>query len=95
MKKLLIGALAGAAIGVVVYKMAKDGKFDDLYDDASELAGKTKDKAEYYANRTNRKMKVAKRKLDRKVDDLIEKVDDLKGSLQEKMNSNKSEEAKA
>ena len=88
MKKLLIGAIAGAALGIVVYKMAKDGKFDDLYDDVDEFAGKAKDKAEYYANRTSRRMKVAKRQLDRK-------VDDLKDAIQEKAHAKKLEESKA
>ncbi|MFV0469760.1 MAG: YtxH domain-containing protein [Dysgonomonas sp.] len=87
MKKVLIGAIAGAAISLVIYKLAKDGKFDNLCDDVEDFAGKTKDKAEYYANRTSRKAKVAKRNLSRK-------VDDLKETIQEKLHNDKLAEAK-
>lgn len=87
MKKLLIGAIAGAAITLVVYKLAKDGKLDDICDDIDDFAGKAKrkikdeteealDKAEYYKDRTSRKMKVAKRKIDRRIDDLKDTIND-------------------
>ncbi|MDH6355737.1 hypothetical protein M2132_002083 [Dysgonomonas sp. PH5-45] len=85
MKKLLIGAVAGAAITLVVYKLAKDGKLDGLCENASDFAGKAKrkikdqtdlaiNKAEYYTDRTGRRMKVAKRSLDRKFDELSDIV---------------------
>lgn len=42
MKSLLIGMTIGVAIGYIVRKMEDEGKFDQLHDEVSGLADKTK-----------------------------------------------------
>ncbi|MCD8186541.1 MAG: hypothetical protein LUD68_08920 [Rikenellaceae bacterium] len=42
MKKVLFGAILGAAAATVLMKMNEQGKFDCLYDEANKLIDKTK-----------------------------------------------------
>ncbi|MCC8171196.1 MAG: hypothetical protein LIP00_05295 [Parabacteroides sp.] len=44
MKGLFLGLAAGIAAGYVVRKMADEGKFDQVCDEAHEFAGKAKEK---------------------------------------------------
>lgn len=44
MKGLFLGLAAGIAAGYAVRKMADEGKFDKVCDDAHEFAGKAKQK---------------------------------------------------
>ncbi|WP_106831376.1 YtxH domain-containing protein [Parabacteroides pacaensis] len=44
MKGLILGIAAGVAAGYYVRKMADEGKFDKVYGEAHEFAGKAKQK---------------------------------------------------
>lgn len=44
MKGLILGMAAGVAAGYFVRKMADEGKFDHMCDEAHDLAGKAKEK---------------------------------------------------
>lgn len=42
MKKILLGIVAGSALAYLAYRLAEEGKFDGLCDDANRILGKTK-----------------------------------------------------
>lgn len=75
MKGLILGIAAGVAAGYYARKMADEGKFDKMYGEAHELAGKAKqkvkdvvetgkDKAEYLAGQAKHAMNKGEEHLD-------------------------------
>jgi len=44
MKKILLGIVAGSALAYLAYRLAEEGKFDGLCDDANRIMGRTKKK---------------------------------------------------
>jgi ElaB/YqjD/DUF883 family membrane-anchored ribosome-binding protein len=74
MKKVLIGAAVGLAVGAVVYKLYREGKLDGFCDDMGRLADKTKrnlknavdvgkNQAEYIKDRVEHEFQAGKERL--------------------------------
>jgi hypothetical protein len=74
MKKLLIGAVAGATITLLLQKWEREGKLDKWSENIEDFLNRNLQRGEDYLSRTTRKARTAKQDLDTKVDELRQTV---------------------
>ena len=96
MKKVLFGAILGAAATAIIIKMNDEGKFDGLYENANRLIDKTKararetweytqDEAEYMAEKARQKADYYERIARERAAMAARKVEEFSGDFAERM----------